>query len=270
MNALWRNDTDVAYLSFSIKDLVVDVSEFERNYYAYEGSLTTPPCTPAVRWHLAKHTIKIRKSTMDLFRDASKQYPTRDADRNFRAIQEENPSCIFTCGDRWCPSEEGIDYPEWHYKDDLWDGPSNWYKLNELCRHPQQSPIRIDPQHFDGASCDTPLEWNADDTVYNWTVNHKGESGHTLLVSNQLAAHNVYLKNAFGHTDQHQRYKLYAMHVHWGPGSQNGSEHVYEGISSTFEVHFVHYSNDYVSLGAAVNGWAELAAFGGKDMHTLG
>ena len=160
--------------------------------------------------------------------------------------------CIYTCGDRWCPDEEGISYPDWHYEDDLWDGPSNWYKINALCGHKQQSPILIDPADFEDAdTCSVPLEWHVDDTVYSWTVSHKGEHGHTLSISNDDAKSDVYLMNSFQYdgNEQHEKYKLYSFHFHWGPGALNGSEHRFEGTTTTFEVHFVHYSSDYDDIG---------------------
>merc|ERR1712113_710334 len=67
MKEVWSNVSASATLSFAITDLV-DADDFMQNYYHYWGSLTTPPCTPAVSWHLAQNTIKVRKSTMDAFR----------------------------------------------------------------------------------------------------------------------------------------------------------------------------------------------------------
>ena len=156
--------------------------------------------------------------------------------------------CIYTCGDRWCLGEEGITYPAWHYEENLWDSPSNWYKINALCGHVQQSPILIDPAAFEDDSCALPLDWHMDGTVYDWTVTHKGEGGHTLSVSSADAKSDVFLDNAFQYdgNSQHEKYKFYSLHFHWGPGDKNCSEHVFEGSTTTFEVHFVHYSNDYV------------------------
>ena len=62
-------------LSFAITDLVAP-EDFESSYYHYWGSLTTPPCTPAVSWHLARNTVKVRGSTMDAFRASTKEWTT--------------------------------------------------------------------------------------------------------------------------------------------------------------------------------------------------
>merc|ERR1719225_1345540 len=109
MDEVWANATGSAELSFAITDLV-DVDDFESNYYHYWGSLTTPPCTPAVSWHLAQNVIPVRQTTMDKFRAKTALWSTAagyvDATTNFRPVQS-NPSCISKCaGDdelEYCP-----------------------------------------------------------------------------------------------------------------------------------------------------------------------
>ena len=122
MDEVWANATGSAVLSFAITDLV-DPDDFESNYYHYWGSLTTPPCTPAVSWHLAQNTIKVRGSTMDTFRARSAEWTMSggivDATTNFRPVQH-NPSCITVCGgddddEGYCPGD--IQYPDWHYEE---------------------------------------------------------------------------------------------------------------------------------------------------------
>merc|ERR1712087_444865 len=106
---VWSNATGSAVLSFAITDLV-DVEDFESHYYHYWGSLTTPPCTPAVSWHLAQNIIPVRQTTMDKFREKTALWTTSggyvDATTNFRPVQS-NPSCISKCaGDselEYCP-----------------------------------------------------------------------------------------------------------------------------------------------------------------------
>ena len=43
MKEVWSNASSYATLTFAITDLV-NATDFEQNYYHYEGSLTTPPC----------------------------------------------------------------------------------------------------------------------------------------------------------------------------------------------------------------------------------
>merc|ERR1719300_561194 len=201
-----------------------------------------------------------------------------DATTNFRPVQD-NPSCVSRCAgdedEEYCPSDllGDIEYPDWHYEESLPDGPSNWKNLagGYLCAHSQQSPILIDPSDLDVLdSCNTPLNWHVDDTVYDWTVTHKGEGGHTLSVYSSDAKNDVYLQNSYMITNQHWKYKLYGFHFHWGPGNRNGSDHVYEGTTTTFEVHFVHYSTDYDTVSDAVTAWNDLSEDPDADMHTLG
>ena len=217
---------------------------------------------------------------MDTFRASTVlwKHIAIDADHNFRPIQL-NPSCIWTCAGnkdlKYCPEDrsEDIDYPPWHYEDDLADGPSNWKNIagGYLCAHSQQSPISIDPTKLDALdSCGERLNWHVDDTVYEWTVTHKGEDGHTLSVYCSDAVDDVYLQNSYPVTQQHWKYKLYGLHFHWGPDAQSGSEHVFEGKTTTFEVHFVHYSTDYDSVGEAVAAWDGLSEDEQSDMHSLG
>ena len=116
MDEVWSDASGSAILSFSITDLV-DADDFMDNYYHYWGSLTTPPCTPAVSWHLAQNTIKVRKSTMDTFREKTAEWTTSgghvDATTNFRPVQS-NPSCISKCA-----SSEELEYcPEGYELDD--------------------------------------------------------------------------------------------------------------------------------------------------------
>ena len=107
MAEVWAHGNGSAQISE-----LVDVADFSERYW---GSLTTPPCTPAVSWHLAQNTMKVRKSTMDAFRARTKEWTTSagkvNADRNFRPLQA-NPSCVSKCalGDdmEYCPDAEQL------------------------------------------------------------------------------------------------------------------------------------------------------------------
>merc|ERR1719249_119706 len=155
MDSVWEEADGEAHIEFSIYDLV-DPDDFMSSYYHYWGSLTTPPCTPAVSWHLAQNTIKGRGSTMDAFRTRTAEWTTAngliDATTNFRPVQD-NPSCVSRCAgdsdEEYCPSDL-IEDTAWHYEEGLETGygPSEWYKVNENCGHSQQSPIEIDPAEF--------------------------------------------------------------------------------------------------------------------------
>lgn len=40
----------------------------ERGYYRYAGSLTTPPCSESVRWHVLKEPVEVSKAQIEAFR----------------------------------------------------------------------------------------------------------------------------------------------------------------------------------------------------------
>lgn len=54
----------------------------KHGYYAYEGSLTTPPCSEGVRWQVLKRPIEVSESQIEAFR---KLYP-----ENARPVQPLN------------------------------------------------------------------------------------------------------------------------------------------------------------------------------------
>jgi carbonic anhydrase len=54
----------------------------QRGYYAYEGSLTTPPCSEGVRWFVLQHHATLSKQQLEAFK---KLYP-----HNARPLQPVN------------------------------------------------------------------------------------------------------------------------------------------------------------------------------------
>jgi len=64
-------------------------------YYAYEGSLTTPPCTNIVRWFVMNSRGYIGKSQMEKFRELRRS-ENRGIAPNHREIQQ-NTNKVYSC-----------------------------------------------------------------------------------------------------------------------------------------------------------------------------
>lgn len=60
-----------------------------RDYYYYEGSLTTPPCTEGVKWFVFKNPLSINSQELGLFREL---LPVA----NYRGIQDLNSRKVKT------------------------------------------------------------------------------------------------------------------------------------------------------------------------------
>merc|ERR1712157_388646 len=81
-----------------------------RGYYAYEGSLTTPPCTNIVRWHVMNARQTIGVSQMAKFREMMQDTSNKTMAPNYREIMPTFNE-VFACGD-WDTEEVEIDDDE--------------------------------------------------------------------------------------------------------------------------------------------------------------
>lgn len=69
---------------------VADLLPAKRAYWAFEGSLTTPPCSEEVQWHVLKEPMEISKDQLDAFK---KLYPM-----NARPVQPLNGRSLVESG----------------------------------------------------------------------------------------------------------------------------------------------------------------------------
>jgi len=100
---------DSIVLDLNLLDLVpADIDS--AGYFAYEGSLTTPPCTDIVRWHVMNAKGQIGVSQLDKFKRLFSDYYGTSAAPNFREIQD-NVNTVYACA-------EGEDDPSATKEDD--------------------------------------------------------------------------------------------------------------------------------------------------------
>ncbi|XP_014239786.1 carbonic anhydrase 1 [Cimex lectularius] len=142
---------------------------------------------------------------------------------------------------------------DWGYSDD--NGPSTWAEKYPLAAGTRQSPVDIDTAlaTSDTSLVDRPLSWTYGsdhcyqivNTGYGWRVDCNGDN--TELVGGPLPA----------------AYKLEQFHCHWGPSSDEGSEHTVDGKSYAAELHLVHWNAEkYDSFLEAVSYPDGLAVLG--------
>lgn len=75
INAIWKNLPKQKQKETLVGNVTVDAAKLlpaDRGYYAFQGSLTTPPCSEEVRWLVLKTPVKIAESEITAF---GKLYP---------------------------------------------------------------------------------------------------------------------------------------------------------------------------------------------------
>jgi len=90
-----KRDADVIVEGLDLMELIPDQIE-TAGYYAYEGSLTTPPCTDIVRWHVMNARGTIGVEQMDKFRQLLSDAYGSNAAPNYREVQD-NVNTVYAC-----------------------------------------------------------------------------------------------------------------------------------------------------------------------------
>jgi carbonic anhydrase len=75
IGTIWKNLPKEKEREISVADAMVDASALlprSKGYYAFKGSLTTPPCDEDVRWFVLKTPLRIDNSEIQAF---GKRYP---------------------------------------------------------------------------------------------------------------------------------------------------------------------------------------------------
>ncbi|MGH9682572.1 MAG: carbonic anhydrase [Candidatus Acidiferrales bacterium] len=85
IHVLWTNLPKEAGKELTVKKVVLnaeDILPSDQNYYRFEGSLTTPPCSEGVTWYVLKTPVEISSEQIAVF---AKMFPN-----NARPIQPAN------------------------------------------------------------------------------------------------------------------------------------------------------------------------------------
>ena len=77
--------------------LYTDLLPADRSYYFYHGSLTTPPCTPAVNWFVLQTPISVPAEFISKLMTAKASHDNYDYLRlNYRSIQQSSNHNVFS------------------------------------------------------------------------------------------------------------------------------------------------------------------------------
>lgn len=218
-------------------------------YYRYQGSLTTPPCSEAVVWTVFENKNTISSSQLAEFRslyETKENQPRHHIEFNYRPIQP--------LGVRDVKKNYKSDVPNsfhWGYHGE--EGPSHWKEYYQTCSGNKQSPINI-PVQKDVVY----KESLANLTFINYDQNVTGEifnNGHTVQVN--IDSPNMYIEGG----GLPGRYKAAQFHFHWGHG-HHGSEHTIRGMPYHMELHIVHFKEEYGTIASALDYTDGLAVVG--------
>jgi len=174
-------------------------------YYSYNGSLTTPPCSEVVDWYLVMQPRKISVEQLSKFQKA-----IGITVGNFRPPQALNDRKIEGCSVALKPW-----YP---YDPDAWAGSVQ--NSNAVCQEGQmQSPINLPACLMIASRPAIQLTWGKHEVALK-------NNGHTVQVD--------ILSTPGRLISDGSEYKLLQCHFHWG------SEHTVGGKQMDMVAHCVH------------------------------
>ena len=213
---------------------VDDLLPTERTYYRYEGSLTTPPCSEGVKWHVMSEPVELSAEQIAAF--------TAVMEPDNRPVQPMNDREFITVGEM-AEGDHGEEAHAIHWGYEGEGGPEHWADLDAdyaACTGVEQSPIDI----TNAASEDLmDIVFNYSETAVNILNN-----GHTIQVN--------YDEGSSIEIDG-KTYDLKQFHFH------TPSEHALDGELAAGEMHLVHQSEDgsYAVVGVMIMDGAENPAF---------
>lgn len=188
---------------------------FQGNFYHYEGSLTTPPCTESVKWVVLGDTEMVSVQQVEAFRAATFNLA------NNRPVQPLGGRALIVDSFFGCPQEAaqpgGEHGAAWSYL-----LPQCWGQEYPSCHGTRQSPININTGDIraQGDHTISPIYKYA--TVDNPTIQN---NGHALQVDGNFGT--------FAYSDS-ETYDALQLHIHFP------SEHAVDGVLAAAELHIVH------------------------------
>ena len=189
----------------------MDMLPAEKSYYRFDGSLTTPPCSEGVKWHLMENTVELSAEQIAQF--------TAIFDNNFRPVQAMNDREFILVDSMADGDDSGDEKAEWGYDGDK--GPEYWGEIAQAYAAcsvgMQQSPIDIPT----GA----PVNPGNLDITYSESAVNILNNGHTIQ-ANYDQGSSVIIDGMV--------YDLVQFHFH------AASENTFAGMQTPMEVHFVH------------------------------
>lgn len=134
-----------------------------------------------------------------------------------------------------------INAQEWSHAD-----VGNWSSLFPQCGGSRQSPINIVTRSVD-TRLSLRLRFNnfaVNPTTMTWL-----NDGHSAVLQPTYGTNRPTIQNL----ENGETYVVDALHYHWGPDNNVGSEHTINGVSYPLEVHIVSWNQRYGSLANAVS-----------------
>ncbi|CAF1141717.1 unnamed protein product [Adineta ricciae] len=221
------------------------------DFWRYEGSLTTPPCTEGIIWTIFREPIVFTESELESFRTNIYFEDYRDPQPlnidivfhifklfNFLHIDRntiEMPIQLIVMVTTALVIPHAIFGVLWNYRD---LGPDVWSDTYPLCASRSQSPINIK------TACTTfqpfvPFQFSSSYSVTNnFTLRN---NGHTIV--GQYSGNDSSSFNLTGGA-LNGTFRFVNFHLHWGENYKSGSEHQVNGKKYAGEIHFVHRNPD--------------------------
>ncbi|KAM5262819.1 carbonic anhydrase 15-like [Ctenodactylus gundi] len=136
-------------------------------------------------------------------------------------------------------------------------GPTHWKELAPACGGPAQSPINIDLRLAQRDSTLEPFIFQGYDSAPPgpWTLEN---DGHTVVLRVDAGPQSRLEIQGGGLPPP--AYRALQLHFHWGSPGHTGSEHSLNGQRCSMEMHIIHMSTKYQSVGEALGHPDGLAA----------